>query len=94
MRMIVRDCVEKKPLVGHLPIQGKCSYLRHFPLLLNQIHLSFSILSSNNCQLSDLDVRFSDNLDDINSDSDWDLFRQFNDFQCSTGTGGGGNGGT
>ena len=40
--------------------------------------------SQDNCLLSNVNLGFSDNFDDIISDPQWDLYRQFNDLQCSS----------
>ena len=40
--------------------------------------------SQDNCLLSNVNLGFSDNFDDILSDPQWDLYRQFNDLQCSS----------
>ena len=46
--------------------------------------------SIDNCLLSNVNLGFYDNLDDVLTDSQWDLYRQSNDFQCSTDSGGSG----
>ena len=46
--------------------------------------------SIDNCLLSNVNLGFYDNLDDVLADSQWDLYRQSNDFQCSTDSGGSG----
>ena len=47
--------------------------------------------SVDNCHVSDVDLRFSQNLlDDITSDPDWDLYRQTDNPQCSSNSGGSG----
>ena len=47
--------------------------------------------SIDNCHISDVDLRFSqDLLDDITPDSDWNLYRQSDSSQCSSNSGGSG----
>lgn len=54
----------------------------------------FSVSNArDNCLLSDLDMRSVNTLSDLTIDSDWDVFRQFEDLSCSNGGGSGGGGG-
>ena len=47
--------------------------------------------SVDNCHISDVDLRFADNLlDDITSDPDWDLYRQSDITKCTSTSGGSG----
>ena len=58
--------------------------------ILTYILFLFRKFSIDNCLLSNVNLGFYDNLDDVLADSQWDLYRQSNDFQCSSDSGGSG----